>query len=208
MPRPRVPLLDRPRIRAAALTMIDSAGLPGLSMRALAAELGVRAPSLYSHYQTKDELLGDLAEEIMAGVDVSGFGSGWVDGVRTWARSYRGALAVHPNLVPVFASGPADRPGALERADTVHGALVAAGWPPRQATMIGASAKYLVLGAAMHSFSRGFEDDARVYADRYPHLSQAHRLREHADEIDAESFELALDAFLRGLVALHAGISA
>ena len=36
--------------------------------------------------------------------------------------------------------------------------------------MIGASTKYLVVGAAMASFSRGFVDDVQVYLDRYPAL--------------------------------------
>ncbi len=203
MPRPRTPLLSRDRIRDHALTIVDENGLDGLSMRRLAADLGVRAPSLYSHYRTKDELLQDIADDIMSTVDVSGFAIGWQVGVRTWARSYRAALAAHPNMVPVVAAGPARRAAALARADAVHGGLVSAGWPPRYATMIGASTKYLVLGAAMSSFSRGFEDDVQVYVDRYPHLDQAHRLREHADEIDADSFDLALDAFIQGLVGVQ-----
>ncbi|SES00519.1 TetR/AcrR family transcriptional regulator [Actinokineospora terrae] len=207
MPRPRVPLLDRPRIRAAALAAVDRDGLAGLSMRRLAADLGVQAPSLYSHYRTKDDLLQDIAEDVMAGVDTTGFAEDWVTGLRGWAISYRAALAAHPNLVPVIAAGPARRPTALLHADAVHGGLVGAGWPPRHATMIGASTKYLVLGAAMSSFSRGFEDDVQVYVDRYPHLDQAHRLREHADEIDSESFALALDAFILGLTALHARVA-
>jgi hypothetical protein len=72
--------------------------------------------------------------------------------------------------------------------------------------MIGASTKYLVVGAAMGSFSRGFEDDVQIYRDRYPNLQDAASLREHADEIDADSFELALDAFLTGLATLYTTI--
>ncbi|OLR94284.1 TetR/AcrR family transcriptional regulator [Actinokineospora bangkokensis] len=205
MPRPTTPLLSRERIRATALALVDADGLDALSMRRLAAALGVQAASLYSHYRTKDELLQDVADAVMSAVDVSDFaGVDWRAGLRTWARSYRAALAAHPNLVPVLASGPARRETALARADAVHGGLVRAGWPPRYATMIGASTKYLVLGAAMSSFSRGFEDDVQVYVDRYPHLDQAHRLREHADEIDADSFDLALEAFVAGLAQLRA----
>ncbi|MDQ3404422.1 MAG: TetR family transcriptional regulator, partial [Actinomycetota bacterium] len=88
MPRPRTPLLSRDRIRDHALTIVDENGLEGLSMRRLAADLGVRAPSLYSHYRTKDELLQDIADDIMSTVDVTGFAIGWQVGVRTWARSY------------------------------------------------------------------------------------------------------------------------
>jgi AcrR family transcriptional regulator len=197
-------VLNRERIHAGALRIVDADGLDGLSMRRLAAELGVRAPSLYGHVASKDDLLHAVANDVMARVDVSAFTEGdWLLGLRVWVRSYRAALATHPNLVPFLAYGPARREASLKAADAVHGGLVGAGWPPRYATMIGASAKYLVVGAAMGSFSRGFEDDVQIYHDRYPNLVDAPSLREHADEIDAASFELALDAFLDGLAALY-----
>jgi AcrR family transcriptional regulator len=198
--RPRTPVLNRSRIHQAALRIVDADGLEGLSMRKLAAELGVRAPSLYGHVASKDELLHAVANDLMEAVDISGFRTGdWQVGLRTWARSYRATLGTHPNLVPFMAYGPARRSASLRVADAVHGGLVGAGWPPRYATMIGASTKYLVIGAAMGSFSRGFEDDVQIYVDRYPNLVDAPSLREHADEIDSDSFELALDSFLAGL---------
>ncbi|GAA3748209.1 AcrR family transcriptional regulator [Spinactinospora alkalitolerans] len=202
MARPKTPILSPVRIRRAALALVDRDGLDGLSMRKLAAELDVQAASLYSHYRTKDELLQDIANEIMEDVDVSGFtGGDWRHGLTVWARSYRAALAAHPHMVPFIAMGPGRREVSLHRADAVHGGLTGAGWPARQATMIGAATKYLVVGAAISSFSRGFDDDVRVYVNRYPNLSQAHRLSEHAAEIDEESFGLALSAFLDGLEA-------
>lgn len=200
MARPRTPLLSRERIRDKALELIDSDGLAELSMRKLAAALGVQAASLYSHYRTKDELLEGIARGIMAQVDASAFETiEWRDALKAWARSYRAALAAHPQFVPYIAAGPGEREEALRAADQVHGGLVRAGWPPRYATMIGASTKYLVLGAAMASFAGGFVADVRLYTDRYPNLAQAHLLRANAAEIDAESFELALNAFVDGL---------
>ncbi|RNL87570.1 TetR/AcrR family transcriptional regulator [Halostreptopolyspora alba] len=205
MGRPRTPILSREGIRATALALVDRDGLEGLSMRKLAQELDVQAASLYSHYRTKDDLLSEIADEVTLSIDVSGFDHGdWRHGLTVWARSYRDALAAHPNLVPFIAAGPGRREEALRRADAVHGALVAAGWSPRYATLIGASTKYLVVGAAMNSFARGFDADVRVYRDRYPNLSQAHRLSEHAVEIDESSFELALSAFLDGLSNVYA----
>ncbi|TQS45757.1 TetR/AcrR family transcriptional regulator [Cryptosporangium phraense] len=206
MARPSSPLLNRDRICATALAMIDRDGLDGLSMRRLAAEMGVRAASLYGYLKTKEELLTDLADQVMAPVDTSGFADGWRNGLTVWARSYREALAAHPNLVPFLAHSPGRRPQALQHADAVHGGLTSAGWPPRYATMIGASTKYLVVGAAMTSFSGGFADDFEVYVGRYPNLSQAHLLAGH-EEIDRDSFELALTAFLNGLADLHHQIS-
>ena len=208
MGRPKSPLLTSERIRTSALDIIDGEGLEALSMRRLADALGVRAASLYNHVATKEALLHELADGVMSTVDTSGFAEHWTTGLERWARSYRAALAAHPNLVPFMASGPARREIALSRADAVHGGLTSAGWPPRYATMIGASTKYLVVGSAMGSFAGGFVDDAEVYDERFPHLGQAHRLREHAAEIDADSFELALRALVDGLRAQFAQLAA
>lgn len=208
MPRPSNPLLSGERIRHGALEIIDALGLEALSMRRLAEHLGVRAASLYNHVGTKDELLHELANAVMDQVDASGFEQDWVTGLMSWARSYRAALLAHPNLVPFIASGPARREAALRRADAVHGGLTSAGWPQRYATMIGASTKYLVVGGAMGSFSGGFVDDAAVYDSRYPNLDHAHLLRQHASEIDNDSFELALAALVEGLRQLYATLPA
>ncbi|WP_019854661.1 TetR/AcrR family transcriptional regulator [Actinopolyspora mortivallis] len=207
MPRPSTPLLSMERIREHAVEIIDESGLEALSMRKLAERLGVRAASLYNYVPNKDELLQDIANSVMSEVDVSGFDSDWITGLTVWARSYRAALAAHPNLVPFLASGPARRENALRRADAVHGGLISAGWPPRYATMIGASVKYLVLGSAMGSFAAGFPAEAEVYEERFPNLEHAHLLPRHATEIDHASFELALEAFVEGLRRRHAELT-
>lgn len=208
MARPRTPLLSRDLIRDTALAMIDADGLASLSMRRLAHELGVQAASLYSHYPTKDDVLDAVANLLTERVDTSGFSSGdWRLGLTTWARSYHAALAAHPRAVPVVASGAGRRASFLAMADAVHGGLVGAGWPPRYATKIAGSVKYLVIGAASTPFGSGFADDVQVYLDRYPNLTQAHLLREHAERIDAESFELGLSALVRGLEDVYASLS-
>jgi AcrR family transcriptional regulator len=204
MPRPRQAMLSRQRIIDAAAALIDGAGLEALSTRRLAAELGVRGPSLYNHFATKDEILDAVADAIIAEVDVSCFAShDWRDALRLWGRSYRDALAAHPNIVPYLARGPARRPNALAMADAVYGGLVEAGWPPARATHIGALMRYLVTGSALGSFARGFVEDPRLYAAHYPHLSQAHRLAEHHESVDEGAFALGLEALIDGLSRLY-----
>ena len=199
MPRPRTPLLSRERIRDVALEVIDEHGLSALSMRRLADALGVQAASLYTHYATKDDVLDAVANRLIAQVDTSGFEQGWRQGLLTWARSYHAALAAHPNAAPIIASGTQRRDEFLAMANAVHGGLVGAGWPARRATEISGAVKYLVIGAASTPFASGFADDVQVYLDRYPHLTQAHRLRSDAARIDRDSFELGLQALVRGL---------
>ncbi|GAB7107322.1 TetR/AcrR family transcriptional regulator [Streptomyces phaeofaciens JCM 4814] len=202
MARPRKPLLNTDRIVETARRLVDAEGLPAVSTRRLAAELGVSGPSLYNHFRTKDEILEAVADSVSAQVDLSMFEDGreWRTALHDWAVSYRAALLDHPNIVPVLAQGPGRRPAGLRLADAVYGGMVAAGWPPAQATSIGALMRYFVMGSALGSFAGGFVDDASAYdpAD-YPHLGQAHRLAEQQEKIDERAFETGLTALLEGL---------
>jgi len=49
-----------------AIALLDEVGLEALSMRRLAAELGVQPSALYHHVAGKQELLGAVADEILA----------------------------------------------------------------------------------------------------------------------------------------------
>lgn len=204
MARPRKPLLSRSRIVEAAGALVDGEGLDAVSTRRLAAALGVSGPSLYNHFRTKDEILDAVADAVSARVDLSMFEAGdgreWQVALRDWAHSYRAALSDHPNIVPVLARGPGRRPAGLRVADAVYGAMTAAGWPPAQATRIGALMRYFILGSAVGSFARGFVDDETAYdPSHYPHLGQAHLLAERQHEVDEGAFETGLAALLDGL---------
>lgn len=204
MARPRKPLLSRDRIIGAAGELVDAEGLEAVSTRRLAAALGVSGPSLYNHFRTKDEILDAVADAVSARVDLSMFeaddGREWRLALHDWAHSYRAALSDHPNIVPVLARGPGRRPAGLRVADAVFGAMTAAGWPPAQATRIGALMRYFILGSAVASFARGFVDDRTAYdPSDYPHLGQAHLLAERQHEVDEGAFETGLAALLDGL---------
>jgi len=204
MVRPRQPMLSRQRIVEAAIAILDADGLDALSTRRLARDLAVQAPSLYNHFATKDEILEAVGDAIIATVDLSMFGRDeWPAALTQWARAYRSAFAAHPNIVPFLARGPARRPAALRLADAVYGGLVDAGWPPSHATRIGATMRYFVAGSTLGSFALGFVDDPAVYAGQYPHLSDAHRLRDHQQQVDEGAFELGLSALVDGLVRLY-----
>ncbi len=213
MARPRKPLLSRDRIVTAALSLVDAEGLAAVSTRRLAAELGVSGPSLYNHFRTKDQILEAVADSVSAQVDLAMFdpadGRDWRTSLHDWAVSYRAALLEHPNIVPVLAQGPGRRPAGLRLADAVFGSMVDAGWPPAQATSIGALMRYFVTGSALGSFAGGFVDDETAYdpAD-YPHLGQAHLLADRQELIDERAFETGLRALLDGLAQQYEQVAA
>ena len=207
MARPRNPLLSRERIVAAAVALVDAEGLAALSTRRLAAELGVSGPSLYNHFATKDELLDAVIDHVLGEVDLSMWAEPsreWQPPLLAWARSYRGALVAHPQLVPVLAQGPGRRANALRLADAVFGGLVDAGWSKGEATRIGALMRYFVFGSALGSFAAGFVDDEQVYAGDYPHLGEAHLLAERQRQVDEGAFEAGLTALVDGLALRYA----
>jgi AcrR family transcriptional regulator len=69
--------LTRERLVSAALELIGEEGLEGLSMRALADRLEVKAASLYWHVRDRRELLELLAESILETVRPARGRSGW-----------------------------------------------------------------------------------------------------------------------------------
>ncbi|MDT3725997.1 TetR/AcrR family transcriptional regulator C-terminal domain-containing protein [Streptomyces sp. DSM 41972] len=56
--------LDRRRVAGTALKLLNEVGLDGLTLRAIAKELDVKAPALYWHFKDKQALLDEMATEM------------------------------------------------------------------------------------------------------------------------------------------------
>ncbi len=63
--------LSRDRVLAAAMSLADAEGLAAVTMRRLAADVGVEAMSLYHHVPGKEGLLDGLAEAVLAEINVA-----------------------------------------------------------------------------------------------------------------------------------------
>lgn len=190
------PRLTRERIVESALALIDRDGLGAVTMRRIATDLGVQAPSLYNHMRSKDALLDAVAEAVMEQVDASAFERlGWREALDAWAWSYYEALVAHRNLIPHLASSFGRIDVALARADQVYAGLLRAGWTKSRATRIAAAVRYAVYGAALGSFAGGFPAEAA----RYPHLQDVERLRAASEQVDRAALKLLIDRFLAGL---------
>ena len=57
--------IDRSLILREAFATLNEAGLEGLTLRRLAARLGVKAPALYWHFQNKQALLDEMATQVL-----------------------------------------------------------------------------------------------------------------------------------------------
>lgn len=98
-----------PRARevlAAARTVLERDGWTALTMRTLADELGIAAPSLYKHFASKDELKTQL---VALALKEMGEACRPVTTVAELVRRYRAAAAANPHLYRLSTHGPIDR---------------------------------------------------------------------------------------------------
>jgi len=83
-----------------ALAIIDAEGLEALSMRRLAADLGVEAASLYHHVADKRALLDGVIARARSEMRVTADpASGWKPFLEEVFLEYRRLLLAHPNLI-------------------------------------------------------------------------------------------------------------
>lgn len=108
---------DAPITRAllldAALEIIDSDGVEGLSMRRL-AEVVKRDPMvIYRHVPNKAAVLDGVAEIVFAQLSVDTSDPDWIAQLRTVARDFRKIALAHPRVVPLLVTRPLATPLGL-----------------------------------------------------------------------------------------------
>lgn len=91
--------LVREEVVKAALRLLDEVGLDNLSLRKLAKELGIQAPTLYWHFKNKQDLLDAMHAAAMAEMnDLDGAppaGAEWDAWLAWMARRIRRAMLAH-----------------------------------------------------------------------------------------------------------------
>ena len=91
--------LGRDEVAQTALRLLDDVGFDGLTVRRLAAELGVQGPALYWHFANKQDLLDLMAHAMtrpwLEEISLGGVGRPWGDWLTEVGRSYRVLLLAH-----------------------------------------------------------------------------------------------------------------
>lgn len=105
--------LDHDRVVAAAAQIADAQGLEAVTLARVAAELGVKPPSLYNHVQGRDGLLRGVAllglGELAAALREAAIGRSGLDGLQSTAAAYRDYVLHHPGR---YAAGAITAPAA------------------------------------------------------------------------------------------------
>lgn len=175
--------LSRDAVITAAAAVADRAGIDGVTMRSVGAELGVEGMSLYHHVANKDDLLDALAGWVFEQIELPPADSPWRPAMEARAGSAREILRRHPWAVGMFESRPTPSTALLRHHDRVLGWLFAAGFTAALATHAFAAVDSFVYGFVLHESSLPFQPGdgaeaayAESVADQivgYPHLQRS-----------------------------------
>jgi AcrR family transcriptional regulator len=204
--------LSRERILDAALALADAEGVEGLTMRRLAADLGVEAMTIYYHVPNKDAILDALVERVIGEFEMPKRGTEWRPALRGIAVSAYEVLGRHRWATRTML-GPGRNPGPmrLRYMDTILATLADAGFEPMVADHAYHALEGHVMGFTLWEagMNLGTREELQVMArafleelptETYP--SVASHIQHHLEPRksgDVGSFAFALDLLLDGL---------
>jgi AcrR family transcriptional regulator len=121
--------LNRKGIAIAALAVLDRRGVDGLTIRAVAHELGADPTALYRHFRDKADLLSDVGDRLLADVQPPRPDATWREALEQVAHQFKAALTRHAGGVALFAESPYT-PAATGLIEQTLAHLTAKGLPP------------------------------------------------------------------------------
>ncbi|HWD46431.1 MAG TPA: TetR/AcrR family transcriptional regulator C-terminal domain-containing protein [Actinomycetota bacterium] len=208
--------LTQQQVVKRAVDLMAEAGLEALTLRRLATELGVSAPTLYWHVRNKRELLDLMAEALVAQSGRStcpARGQPWWEWLAERARLQFRALISHRDAALVVA-GNRPTEATLPDVEEVLGSLVAVGFPAPEALRVILSIGNYVIGCAVErqaeeARSADPQRDARLLeqAEALPTLRSAiGTLDGPGPSAGDAGFEYGLGLLLDGARARHAAL--
>jgi TetR/AcrR family tetracycline transcriptional repressor len=130
----RRPQLTRERVVAEALTLIAEDGAQALTMRTLAARLGVVPGALYHHVRNKEQLQDLVLDGVLAEIDWHLDSSQpWTEQIKLLAHRLRQVLERHPGVAGILKTRDPLGPHSLALAEAFLSPLQAAGFGDRDA---------------------------------------------------------------------------
>lgn len=214
------PSLTLDQIVDAAITVADTEGLDALSMRRVAAELGVGTMSLYRYVPGKSALVSLMVDKVSDPAEyvAQAAGAGWRARLEAAARSLYRLYLAHPWLLRADSSRPCLGPNTLAGLEFIIGSLGGLGLTDQERVSV-----MITLDGFVSGFARQRNElevaaevtgvsEEEFWAAQYPALEKAMlsgvypalaALAEDSFSLGwDESFEFGLARVLDGVAAL------
>ncbi|MET9063463.1 TetR/AcrR family transcriptional regulator [Streptosporangium sandarakinum] len=200
MPRPRS--LTPTTLATAALAVLDRDGLAGLTMRAVAKEVGMSTMGLYRYVTDRAELERLVVDLVLSQVDTAppDPAAPWTGRVAAMVRRLRGAAGAHPSVIPLIVVHRHRSERLLGWSETLVGILKEAGLDgPRRVVALRCLLAYVIGALQLDHLGPLAGPGTSVIADlpEFPLMAETAR---EARGVDAEAeFDGGLAAILRGM---------
>jgi TetR/AcrR family transcriptional regulator, tetracycline repressor protein len=197
--------LARQTVARAALKLLDEVGLEMLTVRRLAAELGVQSPALYWHFRNKQELLDEMSRLLLE-PDMGGphQGESWQQWLTRRAHTYRRMLLSHRDGARLIASA---HPGMTiaRKFEAELQLLIGYGFTPAQALHTISTLSFYTTGfvleeqASLQRQARTTPEDLATLAAEAPTVMAA--VRESGAPTSDHAFAYGLRLIIHGTTA-------
>ena len=196
-------------ILAAAVKLADETGVDSLSMRKLAAALGVEAMSLYNHFANKEALLMGMADWAVGEIPRPDPTGDWQDELRARAHNARTVFLRHPWVIQLLVSLPNMGPNILGYIEATLAVMTGAGidlieadhaWNLMDSHIYGFTLQELNFPFAPEEYAEAAAANKHLIpVDVYPNM------RRLAEKVAAREFE-GLHDFSQGVELIIAGL--
>lgn len=212
VPRER-PSLSRERVLAGAVAVADEGGVAALTIRSLAAHLGVKPMSLYHYVANKSEILDAIVDGVFSEIDLPTVDGDWRAEIHLRATSARTVLRRHSWAIGLLEARTSPGPATLRHHDAMIGTLRRAGFSIAMTAHAYALIDSYVYGFALQEAALPFEGPdtaAEVVVPMMEHFTDGtypHLLELAAEHIlqpgydFGDEFDFGLDLILDGLSA-------
>jgi len=169
----------------AGLALLDETGLEQLTLRRLAVELDIQAPTLYWHFKSKEDLIDAMATLILAEGAATLIpakrSADWRVWVKTFGQGLRKLLLKYRDGARVVAGSRLTDTQYMEATETIGQALIAAGFSTRRA---------VVLLSAVYTFTVSFVVEEQAVFPVQGERSPRYNMEERSARLDAKKFPL------------------
>lgn len=191
----------------AAFEILEEKGFAAVSVRGVAASLGLTPTALYTYFPSKGALQAAMVEQLLSGiVDADAAAAPWRERVLRLAGALRARLAAHSGSIVLLTSGPLDGDRALDLAEALIAAFAEAGLAADDAARAGHAVRAHVIGVAALEAARRAEPEAAEAPQTLWNDPSRHPLVEASAHLELDGdgdagFRWALDRLVDGLVA-------
>lgn len=166
--------LTRERILRTAVRLADREGPDGVTLRRIAAELGVHVTSLYNHVPTRDAVTDGLVELLLDEAKLPTGPVPWDEWVRRFTEAVSGIATTHPGAFHALRQRPVQGARAAASFEIALAAFSDAGFTAADGFAAIKAASYLALMIGMERSM----------------VARGEILETHLDELPTESFPL------------------